>query len=283
VRIVLIADRDTVFHALHATCARAGHTVAAYVHARSSKPGGALAVNAEKRITRILRSIPPGTDLLLPGSATGLADSLPGYRPDLIVAFGLMWRLPVSVLHVPRLGAVNVHASLLPRYRGPIPVHWAVRNGDPECGVTVHRMAETFDTGNIMAQRGGIALADDPSFTAITAEIVSVAQELLVTTLSRLAAGEQGEPQDERSGSYGGWMEPEFSMVDWSKTAREIHNQVRTFRYGMDTGRGPLAEVNGAWIRVLRTSVTQASGTRMECADGPIWVTASIPAQSPNH
>jgi methionyl-tRNA formyltransferase len=100
-------------------------------------------------------------DLLLPGTAEGLADALGGYRLDLLVVYGFNWKLPASVLRSPRSGVINVHSSLLPRYRGPAPVLWAIRNGDAEIGLTVHRMDEQFDTGPILAQRGGIALEED--------------------------------------------------------------------------------------------------------------------------
>jgi len=100
-------------------------------------------------------------DLLLPGTADGLADALGGYRLDLLVVYGFNWKLPAAVLRTPRSGAVNIHSSLLPRYRGPAPVLRAIRNGDAEIGLTVHRMDEQFDTGPILAQQGGIPLDED--------------------------------------------------------------------------------------------------------------------------
>jgi methionyl-tRNA formyltransferase len=70
-------------------------------------------------------------------------------------------------------------------------------------------------------------------------------------------------------------------MVDWSSTAHEIHNQVRTFRF-MGAGQGPVAEIGEGWVKVLRTRLTEAGGLRVECADGPIWIVESEPAEPPS-
>ncbi|NUT46156.1 MAG: methionyl-tRNA formyltransferase [Saccharothrix sp.] len=273
-RIVLVAARAPVFQSLHTTCVESGHTPVAYVYARSPKPGSELSPTATTRISEIVEASPRGMDVLLPGAAGGIARSLVGHRPDLIVVYGLPWRLPRSVLDIPRLGAINVHASSLPRYRGPIPVHWAIRNGDPDFGVTVHRMTEEFDAGHVLAAKDGLPIHEDQTFADASTRIERAAQELLGPALARVADGEPGEPQDERLASYAGWMEPAFSTVDWSWPAERIHNQVRTFRYGMPSGPGPLADVGGEVIRVLRTSLAEDERAfGVPCADGLIWIT----------
>lgn len=273
-RIALIAARAQVFHTLHTTCVQSGHTPVAYVYARSARPGSPHSPIATTRISEIVESSPPGMDVILPGKTAGITKALSGYDLDLIVVYGLPWRLPRPVLEIPRHGAVNVHASSLPKYRGPIPVHWAIRNGDPDFGVTIHRMTEAFDSGNVLAAKHGIALAEDQTFVDASTKIESAARELLGTALARVADGDPGEPQDERLASHAGWMEPEFSSVDWSWTPTRIHNQVRTFRYGMATGPGPLAQVDGRIVRVLKTSLTEDErGIEVACAGGSIWLT----------
>jgi methionyl-tRNA formyltransferase len=221
-------------------------------------------------------------DLLLPGSAQGLAYALPGYLPDLVICNGLPWKVPPGVLAVPRLGFINIHPSLLPKYRGPIPIHWAIRNGDPEIGVTLHWMDEHFDTGPVIAQEAGIPLEDDIDPDRLFERIGQVTANLLRIALERICNGAPGEPQSQIGESYAGWMEPEFYLVDWSRTAREIHNQVRTFRFGVVGARGPVAKVGGAWTTVLRTQLEPADGTRIECADRPIWIVESEPADPPS-
>jgi methionyl-tRNA formyltransferase len=221
-------------------------------------------------------------DLLLPGSAEGLAHALPGYQPDIVICNGMPWKIPPVVLAIPRLGFVNIHSSLLPRYRGPIPIHWAIRSGDAETGVTIHWMDETFDTGPVIARSGGIPIEDEFDPDGLLDRVEQAGVDLLRIALDRIRDGAPGEPQGNIGASYAGWMEPEFYRVDWSHGAREIHNQVRTFQFGVVGASGPLAEVGGVWVTVLRTRLEPVDGTRVECADGPIWIVESEPADPPS-
>jgi methionyl-tRNA formyltransferase len=143
-------------------------------------------------------------------------------------------------------------------------------------------MDETFDTGPVIARVGGIPIEDDFDPDGLLDRIEQVAADLLRIALERIRDGAPGEPQSDVGASYAGWMEPEFYRVDWSRGARKIHNQVRTFRFGVVGADGPLAEVDGAWVTVLRTQLEPAAGTRVECADGPIWIVESEPADPPS-
>jgi methionyl-tRNA formyltransferase len=101
---------------------------------------------------------------------------------------------------------------------------------------------------------------------------------VLSVALDRVADPEAGEPQAVEGVSYAGLMEPEFSVVDTARTAREVHNQVRTFRF-TGPGLGPVATVAGHRVKVLGTSLTPADGPRLDCVDGPLWITASEPVE----
>jgi methionyl-tRNA formyltransferase len=219
-------------------------------------------------------------DLLLPGAAEGLAGALAGYQLDLLVVYGFNWKLPASVLGAPRFGVVNVHTSLLPRYRGPTPVLWAIRNGDREIGVTIHRMDERFDTGPILTQRGGIPLDEDVTPQLLWPRIRPVIRDLLTAALDMVASQNPGTPQDDSGASSAGFIEPEFSVVDWSRSAREVHNQVRMFAF-IGRENAPVAQVGEQWLAVLRTRLESADGIRVECADAPIWIVESVPATDP--
>jgi methionyl-tRNA formyltransferase len=219
-------------------------------------------------------------DLLLPGSAEGLGQAFVGYRLDLAVVYGFSWKIPPGVLRTPRFGVINVHSSLLPKYRGPAPVLWAIRNGDPDIGFTIHRMDEDFDTGPILAQQGGIPLDDDITPERLRSRAEPVIRDLLTVALERVSTNDPGRPQGDAGASHARLLEPEFSVIDWTSSAREVHNQVRTFRF-MSAGRGPIARVGERWLKVLRTRLSEAEGLRVECADGPIWIVESEPVQPP--
>ncbi|MBC6466601.1 methionyl-tRNA formyltransferase [Actinomadura alba] len=279
-RLALVSFGVNEFSVLHEICVEAGHFPVAYAYSRSMRPRMPTDAHAVATIGQILKEMPPAMDFLLPGSAEGLGQALAGYSLDLIVVYGFSWRLPRSVLQISRFGAINVHSSLLPKYRGPAPVLWAIRNGDPHIGITIHRMDENFDTGPILAQQGGITLEDEVTPERLWPHIRPVIRDLLPVALERVSRHEAGEEQDDADVSYAGLMEPEFSLIDWSRTAREIHNQVRTFRF-MGQGQGPIARVGERWLKVLRTQLREAPGVRVECADGPIWIVASESTEPP--
>lgn len=274
-RICVISSGADEFRTIHAACADSGHLPVAYFYGRSLRSGGPNLDDAGETTTAILGALPRGMDLLLPGSVEGLSRALESYRPDLVIVFGFAWKLPRSVLDVPRHGVINVHVSMLPKYRGPAPLLWAIRNGDRNGGVTVHRMDEEFDTGNVLAQKDGVPLADDITWTNYCADAMPVTYALLRTALARVVSGDPGDPQEHSLASYAGFMEEDFARIRWSDDARTIHDQVRTHRF-MRSREHPVAEVAGARLVVKRTSMEPAEGTRVVCGDGePLWITES--------
>jgi methionyl-tRNA formyltransferase len=137
-------------------------------------------------------------------------------------------------------------------------------------------MNEEFDAGPILAQQDGVPIPDDVTPESLWPELSVVLRRVFSVALDRVADPVAGEPQAVEGVSYAGLMEPEFSVVDTAKTAREVHNQVRTFRF-MGPGLGPVATVAGRRVKVLGTSLIPADGPCLECVDGPVWVTASEP------
>ncbi|WP_432825694.1 methionyl-tRNA formyltransferase [Dactylosporangium sp. CA-092794] len=276
-RVALATFGADEFAVLHTTCVEAGHVPVAYVCCRSMKPNSSTDAHAAVAIGRIAEALPRGMDLLLPGSGEGLAAALAGYRLDLLVVYGFNWKLPASVLDTPRFGVVNVHMSLLPKYRGPAPVLWAIRNGDTEIGLTIHRMDERFDTGPVLAQRGGIPLDEDVAPQLLWPRIRPVLAELLTTALDMVVRQVLGTPQDDVEAPSAGFIEPEFSVVDWSRPAREVHNQVRMFAF-MGRDHAPVAQVGKQRLKVFRTRLAPTEGIRVDCADAPIWIVESASA-----
>jgi methionyl-tRNA formyltransferase len=251
-----------------------GHDVPALVSFRGPEgrygPGYPLA----------LHQAAPDGDLLFVRSGARLASLLRAYEPDIALCASFPALIPADALEVPRLGILNMHPGLLPRYRGPNPLGWSIRNGEPELGITVHRMTSEFDAGPIYAQ-AAIPLTDedDPAVDGLQ-RFDELASQMLAEAFARVMAGEAGDPQDEALAGYAGIFEPAYIDVDWSNDARFIHNQTRAWKLSppVDGRRGPLAELDGRRVRLLRTSLDETrGGTRVDCGDGPLWVLDSEP------
>jgi methionyl-tRNA formyltransferase len=186
---------------------------------------------------------------------------------------GFPWKIPPAALAVPRLGWLNGHPSLLPRHRGPLPVAWAIREGDEEIGITFHRMDADLDTGPILAQRQ-YPLGELQPPDAFYPALGQVVGEALGEALARLEAGDEGTPQAD-GGSYESFFAEDDVWVDLSRPAAEVHRLVWAWRYAMalDGTSGALLELDGTPVRVLATSLTKVEGAqRLECGDGPLWV-----------
>jgi methionyl-tRNA formyltransferase len=253
-------------------CREAGHRPVAIITSRR--------IRNEGNLPAMLAGAAPDLDVLYAAHKKSLAPLLRAYEPDLVICLGFPWLIPHEALDVPRLGAINVHPSKLPLYRGPIPLPWAVRNGETEISMTVHRMDATYDTGPILAQA---PVPVDPAawtFEEVIPHFQTAMQQIIPRALERIAAGDEGEPQEGDPGVYAGWFEDEFKQIDWSKPAREIHNQVRAWSFASFIGEpvAPVGMVDGEERKILRTSLEPAKGKRVETGDGPIWVTESEPA-----
>jgi methionyl-tRNA formyltransferase len=221
-----------------------------------------------------LSEVPPELDVLVPARRSSIAPLLRSVEPDLVVCMGFPWKVPPDALAVPRLGWVNGHPSLLPRHRGPIPIAWAIRNGDEEIGITFHRMDAELDTGAILAQRAyPLGEPEDPdTFYLAFGQVIG---ETLVAALERLASGDEGDVQEDGGDEYETFFTAEDAWLDLSRPAAEVHRLVWAWRYGMiiDGTKGALVELDRTTVRVLSASLTEVEGKpRVECADGPLWI-----------
>jgi methionyl-tRNA formyltransferase len=160
------------------------------------------------------------------------------------------------LLALPRLGALNMHGSLLPKYRGRAPVNWAILHGETETGATLHYMTEKPDKGDIVAQTRVPILPDDTARDVF--DKVTVAAELTLDgVLPDLIRGSAPRrPQNPGEGSYYGGRKPEDGVIDWSRSATEIHNLVRAVAPPYPGARTAVA---GKPARILRTRVIDAA------------------------
>jgi methionyl-tRNA formyltransferase len=154
-------------------------------------------------------------------------DSIRQFRPDLITVAAFGQILPQQLLDVPRFGCVNVHTSLLPRYRGAAPIQWAILNDDRETGVTIMRMEAGLDTGDILAQQRTAILEGDDAQT-LQDRLAQIGAHLLLQTVADYVAGKiQARPQPAEGVSYARKITKADGLIDWTRPAREIWNQVR--------------------------------------------------------
>ncbi len=154
-------------------------------------------------------------------------ETVRGYAPDFIFSFYFRFMIPVSILELPPRGALNLHGSLLPRYRGRAPVNWVLVNGETETGVSLHYMVAKPDAGNLVDQER-VSIAFEETARTLYAKLEAAATALLDRTLPRLKAGTaHSSPLDLTVGSYFGGRKPEDGRVDWRWPALRVYNLVR--------------------------------------------------------
>ena len=268
-RVVIVTRIAPVLAGFDAVVRAAGHEPVALLTMRDADGRyGNLPDTGE-----LVLSAAPGLDVLLPARRSTIAPLLASVEPDLVICMGFPWKIPPEALAVPRLGWLNGHPSLLPRHRGPLPVAWAIREGDEEIGITFHRMDAELDTGPILAQRR-YPLGELQPPDTFYPELGVVVGEALGEALERLAAGDEGTPQVE-GGSYETFFAEDDLWLDLSRPAAEVHRLTWAWRYAMAPGGaiGGLLELEGKSVRVLATSLTEVKGAqRVGCGDGPLWV-----------
>lgn len=181
---------------------------------------------------------------------------LKGLEPELIAVAAYGKILPVDILELPQMGCVNVHSSLLPKYRGAAPINWAILNGEDETGITIMYMAEGMDTGDILAQRA-TPIQIDENAAQLFERLSQMGAELLVETVAGIEAGTvKAVPQDEGKASHAPMLSRELSPMDWSRTARQLHDQVR----GLYPWPAAVAAVDGVRCKILRTALVENAG-----------------------
>lgn len=150
-------------------------------------------------------------------------------RPELIVVAAFGQFLPKALLELPRYGCINVHASLLPKYRGAAPIHYAILKGEKEAGVTIMQMDVGMDTGTMLSK---VSVPVGPEMTQ--GELHDILKEkgaqLLLDTIPRLVKGNiQAVPQPEEEATYASLITRDMEKLDWSRTAEGLHDQIRAF------------------------------------------------------
>lgn len=157
---------------------------------------------------------------------TALAD-FAALKPDLAVVAAYGRILPEEMLRVPTLGCINVHASILPKYRGSAPINWAILNGDEETGVTIMHMAKECDTGDMILTKTQ-AIRPEETAEELFSELAVLGVEALREAIAQIKAGTAVRtPQNENEATYAPMLSRALSPIDWTKTSRQIIDQIR--------------------------------------------------------
>ncbi|HZZ92763.1 MAG TPA: formyltransferase [Usitatibacter sp.] len=172
--------------------------------------------------------------------------------PDFLFSFYYRHMLPAPILAAARRGAFNMHGSLLPKYRGRVPVNWAILRGERETGATLHEMVEKPDAGRLVDQMAVPILPDDVALDVFR-KVTAASEIVLHRSLPALVAGTARlVPQDLAAGGYFGGRKPDDGRIDWTQPARRIHDLVRAVAPPYP---GAFTAAGGRRLRILRTRV----------------------------
>lgn len=196
-----------------------------------------------------------------------LAARVRALQPDLLVSWFWTTRLPMSLVEAARLGGIGAHPSLLPRHRGPDPTYWAIASGDEETGVTVHRIAEAYDTGDILAQE---RLAIDPSWNAwlLARALDRPSLRLLRATVSRLARGEtvEARSQDPALATEAPFLDDAGCAIPWRWPTDRVLRHIRA----LAPAPGAWTEIEGQLVIVLRAAPAASFPRALEPGEGVV-------------
>ena len=220
---------------------------------RPSGRGRALATPPVKR-----EALRLGIPVFQPEKARDLESvaRIAGERPELIVVVAYGQILPPSILDIPEYGCINVHASLLPRYRGAAPINWAIARGETVTGVTIMKMDPGMDTGPMLHVRE-MPIGEDDTAETMFPKLSSLGAQALAEALGKLREGTLAEiPQDESRATYAPMIRKEHGRIDWGKSALVLCNLVR----GMTPWPSAFTDHGGKVLKVLSASVREGRG-----------------------
>ena len=193
--------------------------------------------------------------------------------PDLIVVTAYGQILPKEILELPKYGCINIHASLLPKYRGAAPINWVLLNGEKETGVTSMQMSEGLDTGDMLIKRA-TPIGENETFEELYARLSAMGGEVLAETIDALEKGSLSpEVQDDSLSCYSPMIRKEMSALDFSKTAAEVHNTIRGVT-GFTMLEGKRLKVfasiiaEGSFDSAENGSVVDTKRFAVKCGDG---------------
>lgn len=279
-RIMFMGTPDIAAESLNKLIANGMKVVCAVTQPDKPKGRGYKLVPTEVKAAAMEHNIPVYQPEKLKNGE--LLPILEEYKPDLIavVAYGKL--LPSYVLDYPKYGCINMHASLLPKYRGAAPVQWSVINGDEYTGVTTQKMEEGLDTGDMLIQEK-IAIGEYETSEQLFDRISALGAEVLCRTIDNIEEIEP-IPQNDDEYTYAPMLSKEMGRIDWAKNMKTISKLI----CGMNSWPLAFSEYNGEIVKIIEARKCSEScigqigevirhekgkGLLVKCGDGGIWIT----------
>ncbi len=287
-RVVFMGTPDFAVPSLEALLRSDDHVVGVVTQPDRPKGRGQEVIPSPVKVVCGREGIPILQPLKMKDPA--LLEALRQWKPDVIAVTAYGRILPPAILTLPPHGCINVHGSLLPKYRGAGPIQWAIIRGERETGITTMFMAEGMDTGDMLL-REQVEIRPDDTAGTLAPRLAEVGGRLLVETLRRLKAGTlTPERQDDAQATMAPLLKKEDGLIDWTLTATEIANRVR----GLSPWPGAYSYVNGDRWMLWRVAVgdesqgavpgtvTKVNKDRLEVAtgDGTIQILDIQPSNS---
>ena len=258
-RLVLFTSRPPgMVNTLVETFEALGHQVLLVVTARGTKKYPNPAYKS------IVASSNANLDILVTSHMKRVPAMLRELAPDLIYSASFPLRFPPELLALPRLGCVNAHPSLLPKYRGLNPLFWQFIHNETHTGLTIHRMDADFDAGPILVQRE-LAIAPDDDAKSLWGKIARLEVSMLPETLAAVVSGALGRPQSITEASYAPLCSAIDRQLDWTRPATHLHNQIRGLAW-----LGALALIDGQIMLVRSARVVESSHALASATPGKL-------------
>lgn len=206
--------------------------------------------------------------------------------PEVIVVAAYGKLLPKYVLDLPKYGCINIHGSLLPKYRGAAPIQWAVINGEHIAGVTTMQMGEGLDTGDMLL-KAQVEVGENETAGELFDRLAALGADLISETLRRLPEGIPPVAQNEAESTYASMLKKDMSVIDWAKSAQDVHNLIR----GLDPWPVAMTTIGDKRIKLFQSRMTDAhsdaapgtvvladakQGLQVCCGDGTILTITEV-------
>jgi methionyl-tRNA formyltransferase len=253
-RLIFMGTPQFAVEPLHALAA-AGHEIAGVV-TRTDKPAGRGRTVAAPPVKLAAQEL--GFTVFQPKRVRdpefiGILRSL---TPEAIIVAAYGQILPKEILMLPKLGCVNIHASLLPAYRGAAPINWAIIRGEQETGITIMLMDEGMDTGPILMQER-IPVGPEDTAGVLNEKLASLGAKIIATALQLLESGRLAPiAQDGTKATMAPLLKKGDGLIDWHLSAREIHNRVR----GLSPWPGAYSSLDNKIVKIIATGVLEGTG-----------------------